>query len=286
MQTLKEYTHRIKSLKNTRKITKTMKMVAATRLRHAQQAQEGARLYSARLSELMSRFLSAGEDLRDPFLEVRAASKRALVLVFTSDRGLCGSFNNQICKRVASWIQEQGNRFERVDVSFCGRRGYNALKNRVKVRRNYEGVTNKPSYADARRISAELKEPFLAGRYDDIYLAYNQYQSPLVQKPVVEPFLPFEPKTAGVAGHEIPYLYEPGKKRLLALLLPKMLDFQVFHALLENAAGEQGARMTAMDNATNNADDMIERLTLLRNRARQAAITKEISEIVSGAEAM
>jgi F-type H+-transporting ATPase subunit gamma len=287
MQALKEYTHRIKSLKNTRKITKTMKMVAATRLRHAQQAQEGALLYSARLSELMSRFIAAGDDIRDPFLTPRVKSKRALVLMFSSDRGLCGSFNNQIAKKVASWIHEQSGRFERVDVSFCGRRGYNALKNRVKVRRNYEGVTNKPAYAEACRISAELKEPFLAERYDEIYLAFNQYQSPLVQKPVVEKFLPFEPRAAaGGPGHEPPYIYEPGEKKLLSLLLPKMLDFMVFHALLENAAGEQGARMTAMDNATKNADDMVSWLTLLRNRARQAAITKDISEIVSGVESM
>ena len=259
MQALKEYTHRIKSLKNTRKITKTMKMVAATRLRHAQQAQEGALLYSSRLSELMSRFLAAGDDIRDPFLMPRVKSKRALVLLFSSDRGLCGSFNNQIAKKVVSWIHERSGQFERVDVSFCGRRGYNALKNRVKVRRNYEGVTNKPSYADACRISAELKEPFLAERYDEIFLAYNQYQSPLVQKPTVEKYLPFEPKTGGGRGHEPPYIYEPG---------------------------EQGARMTAMDNATKNADDMVSWLTLLRNRARQAAITKDISEIVSGVEAM
>ena len=120
----------------------------------AQQAQEGARLYSSRLSEIMSRFLAAGEDIHDPFLTPRVKSKRALVLMFTSDRGLCGSFNNQIAKKVVQWMMEARSKFERVDVSFCGRRGYNALKNRVKVRRNYEGVTNKPSYADARRISA------------------------------------------------------------------------------------------------------------------------------------
>lgn len=287
MQALKEYTHRIKSLKNTRKITKTMKMVAATRLRHAQQAQQGARLYSTRLSELMSRFLAAGDDIGDPLLTPRVKSKRALVLMFSSDRGLCGSFNNQIAKSVISWIHERSGQFERVDVSFCGRRGYNALKNRVKVRRNYEGVTNKPSYADACRISAELKELFLTEHYDEVYLAYNQHQSPLVQKPIVEKLLPFEPPVGGDGpGPEAPYIYEPGEKKLLSLLLPKMLDFLVFHALLENAAGEQGARMTAMDNATNNAGDMISWLTLLRNRARQAAITKDISEIVSGVEAM
>jgi F-type H+-transporting ATPase subunit gamma len=288
MQGLKEYTHRIKSLKNTRKITKTMKMVAATRLRRAQEAQEGARLYSTRLTELMARFLSSGSDISDPLLTPRAPSKRALVLLFSSDRGLCGSFNNQIAKKVTSWIRENAGRFERVDVSFCGRRGFNVLKNRVKVRRNYEGVTNKPNYADARRISEELKEPFLANRYDEVYLAYNQYQSPLVQKPTVEKFLPFQPPTpaANQPRRNIPYIYEPDEKRLLSLLLPKMLDFMVFHTLLENSAGEQGARMTAMDSATNNADDMISRLTLLRNRARQAAITKELSEIVSGAEAM
>jgi F-type H+-transporting ATPase subunit gamma len=264
-----------------------MKMVAATRLRHAQQAQQGALLYSARLSELMSRFLAAGDDIRDPFLTPRVKSKRALVLMFSSDRGLCGSFNNQIAKQVTSWILEHGEQFERVDVSFCGRRGYNLLKNRVKVRHNYEGVTNKPSYADARRISEELKELFLTDHYDEIYLAYNQYQSPLVQKPIVEKYLPFKPQVTGsTAGHETPYVYEPGEKKLLSLLLPKMLDFLIFHALLENGAGEQGARMTAMDNATNNADDMISSLTLLRNRARQAAITKDLTEIVSGVEAM
>ena len=288
MLALKEYTHRIKSLKNTRKITKTMKMVAATRLRHAQQAQEGALLYSTRIAELMARFISSGDTIRDPFLTPRAASKRALVLLFSSDRGLCGSFNNQIAKKLLLWIRENAGRFERIDISFCGRRGYNALKSRVKVRRNYEGVTNKPSYANARRISAELKEPFLAKRYDEIYLAYNRYHSPLVQKPVVEKFLPFQPPavTTGQPRKNLPYIYEPAKEDLLSLLLPKMLDFRIFHTLLENSAGEQGARMTAMDSATNNADDMISRLTLLRNRARQAAITKEISEIVSGAEAM
>ena len=288
MQGLKEYTHRIKSLKNTRKITKTMKMVAATRLRRAQEAQEGALLYSTRLTELMARFLSSGNDISDPLLITRTQSKRALVLLFTSDRGLCGSFNNQIAKKVVSWIRESAGRFERVDVSFCGRRGFNALKNRVKVRRHYEGVTNKPIYADARRISEELKELFLTSRYDEVYLAYNQYHSPLVQKPVVEKFLPFQPPApaADQPRRNIWYIYEPDEKKLLSLLLPKMLDFMVFHTLLENSAGEQGARMTAMDSATNNADDMISRLTLLRNRARQAAITKELSEIVSGAEAM
>jgi F-type H+-transporting ATPase subunit gamma len=288
MQGLKEYTHRIKSLKNTRKITKTMKMVAATRLRRAQEAQEGALLYSTKLTELMTRFLSSGSDISDPLLTSHTPSKRALVLLFSSDRGLCGSFNNQIAKKVTLWIRENAGRFERVDVSFCGRRGFNALKNRVKVRRNYEGVTNKPNYTDARRISEELKEPFLAGRYDEVYLAYNQYHSPLVQKPIVEQFLPFQPPAPATAQprRNIPYIYEPEEKRLLSVLLPKMLDFMVFHTLLENSAGEQGARMTAMDSATNNADDMISRLTLLRNRARQAAITKELSEIVSGAEAM
>jgi F-type H+-transporting ATPase subunit gamma len=288
MPSLKEYTQRIKSLKNTRKITKTMKMVAATRLRHAQQAQAGALLYSTRITELMTRFISSGDPISDPFLISRAASKHALVLLFSSDRGLCGSFNNQIAKRLLAWISENAGRFERIDVSFCGRRGYNALKNRVKVRRHYEGVTHKPSYVDARRISGELKEPFLAGRYDEIYLAYNRYHSPLVQKPVVEKFLPFQPPAATTdsARQIVPYLYEPTQQELLSLLLPKMLDFQIFHVLLENSAGEQGARMTAMDSATNNADDLISQLTLLRNRARQASITKEISEIVSGAEAM
>jgi F-type H+-transporting ATPase subunit gamma len=245
-------------------------------------------LYSTRIAELMARFISSGDTIGDPFIAPRATSTRALVLLFSSDRGLCGSFNNQIAKKLLLWIRENAGRFERIDISFCGRRGYNALKSRVKVRRNYEGVTNKPSYANARRISAELKEPFLAKRYDEIYLAYNRYHSPLVQKPVVEKFLPFQPPalTAGQSRKNIPYLYEPAEKDLLSLLLPKMLDFQIFHTLLENSAGEQGARMTAMDSATNNADDLISQLTLLRNRARQAAITKEISEIVSGAEAM
>ena len=126
-----------------------MKMVAATRLRRAQEAQKGALLYSSKLAELMSRLISSDDTLSDPFLRSPAQSRRALVLVFSSDRGLCGSFNNQVAKKVLSWTRENAGRFERVDVSFCGRRGFNALKNRVKVRRNYEGVTNKPTYADA-----------------------------------------------------------------------------------------------------------------------------------------
>ena len=179
MPALKEYTHRIKSLRNTRKITKTMKMVAARS--SAGPAGPGGRapvFHAAHRTDGSSSSRRATTSAT-PFCTPRATSKRALVLLFSSDRGLCGGFNNQIAKQLDSCGSARTRaEFERVDVSFCGRRGYNALKNRVKVRRHYEGVTNKPAYADACRISAELKEPFLAERYDEIYLPTTSFTAP------------------------------------------------------------------------------------------------------------
>ena len=184
--------------------------------------------------------------------------------------------------------RERRARYERVDVSFCGRRGFNVLKNRVKVRRHYEGVTNKPDYADARRISAELKEPFLAERYDEVYLAYNQYHSPLAQKPIVEKFLPFQPPAVdgGSTAQEHSVYLRAGREETA---VPAPAEDAGFPGV-PHPAGKFGRRTRRAHDGDGQRDEQRGRhdleLTLLRNRARQAAITKELSEIVSGAEAM
>lgn len=288
MPSLKEYKAKLASLQNTRKMTKTMKMVATSKLSRTMDAQRKATAYAEALHGMIERLTASVDPTAHPLLQVRPHVKNALLIVVTSDKGMCGGFNNNLLKFVNRWLRHPPRQFARLDISFCGRRGWLFFRSRRKVAQYYEGVTARPNYAHAVRIARDVTQAFLSGEYDEVYLAYSHFVSPLAQKPLLTSLLPIEPHEVriGKKGIHENYLLEPGQHDLLALLLPKIIEFEIFYALLENAAGENGARMTAMDNATRNADDMIKTYTLLRNRARQAAITKELIEIISGAESL
>ena len=287
MPSIKDYNVKLASLKNTKKITKTMKMVSASKLRRAQEAQRNAHQYAARLNELISRLAASVQSTAHPFLTQRDPAKNVLALVFTSDRGLCGAFNNSLCKFTLSWVNEQKRKKNSVDLSFCGRRGNAFFTKRASCRKHYEGVTANPNFATAGMIGDELSELFVSGKYDSIYLAYNVFKSALSQQPTIQKLFPVEPsEIEGGKAISSDYIFEPEEQKLLEMLLPRSIYFKIYYTLLENSAGEHGARMTAMDNATNNAEDLFSHYTLLRNRARQAAITTELTEIVAGAEAL
>ncbi|OGX19915.1 MAG: ATP synthase F1 subunit gamma [Omnitrophica WOR_2 bacterium GWC2_45_7] len=288
MTAIKEYNIKIKSLNNTQKITKTMKMVAASKLRKAHEAQAKAKLYARDLTSLISRISASVHPSAHPLLMARENVKNVLILVFTSDKGLCGAFNNSANKQVASWIKENRGQYHKISLSFCGKRGYLFFHKKEHVRKHYENVIGDPHFADASAIGQEVSASFLNGEFDEVYLTYNQFFSPLYQKTVFEKILPIDP--SGLNEEKIEksteYIFEPAATELLSFLIPHFLYFKIYFSLLENSAGEHGARMTAMDSSTKNATELINDYTLLRNRARQSAITTELIEIVAGAEAL
>ena len=289
MASIKDYNRKLKSLTNTRKITKTMKMVAASKLRKAYELQAHAKLYAQNITGLVSRISTSVDPTTHPLLEERKKKASALIVLFTSDRGLCGSFNHNAISGVEAWIFQNVNRFQKIDIACCGRYGLLHFQSRVPVRQYYEDATATPKFTNAKRIGDELSAWFTAREYDEVYLTFNQFFNPLSQRTIVEKILPIDP-SALLHGEKIgksrEYLFEPPAPDLLAFLIPYFVYFKIYFTLLENSAGEHGARMTAMDNATRNASDLIDRNTLLRNRARQAEITVELIEIVAGAEAL
>ncbi len=289
MPSIKDYNVKLASLKNTQKITKTMKMVSASKLRRAQEAQRNAKLYENRLNGLISRMVaSLAHGSKHPLLQTPARVKKILVIVFTSDRGLCGGFNNNLCKYVYNWIKDRQSDDVDVDVSCCGRRGNVFFRRRATIKENYDDVTNKPEFFTAIDIGNDMIEYFNSDEYDEIYVARNIFVSALSQNPTINKLLPVDVDLINEKQDAFPaeYIFEPKQEALLEMLIPRSIYFNIYYAFLENSAGEHGARMTAMDSATNNASDLIENYTLLRNRARQAAITTELTEIVSGAEAL
>lgn len=291
MATTKEYDNKLHSLRNTEKMTRTMKLVSMSKLYRAQEDQRKASVYARELSHLISRLSASVREQAHPLLTSRPDVKNVLILMFTSDKGLCAGFNNNMIKFVKSWIMQNNDRYENIMLSFCGKRGYAHFKKGNFVENYYEGVTNRPDFDNAVKISLDLAQHFVNGDYDEVYLAYNTYISALSQRPTISKLLPIDPaafaeETEKEESPNAEYLFEPPKEQLLQFLIPKYIYFKVYYTLLENAAGEHGARMTAMDSATKNAGDLIDKFTLLRNRARQAAITTELIEIVSGAEAL
>lgn len=288
MPSLKEYKTKLVSLKNTAKMTKTMKLVSASKLRQMHHAQAKAKVYAAELTALIGRLAASVEAASHPLLTPKTDVKNVLVLVISSDKGLCGGFNNNLNKFVYNWIGAHKADFQKIELGCCGKRAHMFFRHRVTVQKNYENVTAKPNFLQAEKIGRDLVDLFNSGTYDEIYLAYNQFLSPLSQKPQLEKLLPIESEVLLKGGKAFPsdYIFEPAQAELLNFLVPRYFYFKLYYALLENAAGEHGARMTAMDKASQNASDMIDLYTLLRNRARQAAITKELIEIVSGAEAL
>jgi len=292
MPSLKSIKKRISSVKNTRQITKAMKMVSAAKLRRAQEAVVAARPFANKLQQVIASLARREEHDAHPLLAERGKGKALIVLV-TSDRGLCGGFNSNVSKAVERHIRANPDGYEQLDLLLIGRKGNDYLKRRpgmsiYKVHENLLG-TGQVSYAPASLIGQELVELFASEQYDAVFLAFNAFRSAISQEPQIMQLLPVAPPAADEGrgdAYLADYIYEPNVTEVLSQLLPKYVEVQVFRAFLESVASEHGARMSAMDSASKNASEMIGKLTLQYNRARQAAITKELMEIISGAESI
>ena len=288
MPSLKDLKNRIGSVKNTRKITKAMQMVAAAKLRRAQEAAEAARPFAERMTAVMSA-LAAGVGTGEGAPKLLAGNGKDqvhLLVVMTSERGLCGGFNSSIVKLARARAAELVGQGKTVKILTVGKKGREQLKRDwAQAFTGHVDLSEvkRVGYANAQNIAREVMAAFEAGEADVVTIFYNRFQSVISQVPTAQQVIPaaFE----GGATSSL-YDYEPSEEAILADLLPRGVATQIFTALLENAASEQGARMSAMDNATRNAGDMINRLTIQYNRSRQAAITKELIEIISGAEAL
>ena len=287
MANLRAIRKRVSSVKSTQQITRAMKMVSAAKLRRAQDGINAARPYARRMREVVQAVAArAGEDAH-PLLASREG-KRLALLVVTSDRGLAGSFNAGLTRAVYRFINEHRGEYEEITLFVVGRKGRDFFRRReIPIRKEYLGVLGSLSRHHAETIANDLVGGFLAGEFDEVQIAFNEFRSAISQVVRFEKMFPIALESSGKdGGDEVDYLYEPSRKEILAMLLPKYVQTMLFRILLESVAGEHGARMTAMDSATNNSVDMIARLTLQMNRARQATITTELTEIVSGAEAL
>lgn len=287
MPSLKAIKKRIGSVKNTRQITKAMKMVSAAKLRRAQENIIAARPYASKMEEVLQSLACCAEGDAHPLLEVREA-KKLLLLVVTSDRGLCGGFNANLCKAADRYIRENKEKYEQITLLTLGRKGYEFLKNRYTVGKNYPNLISKPNYQTAALLAQEIIDGYLEEQYDQVIILYNAFKTVMSQDITFQQLLPVVPPEATAVADEstVEYIYEPSVQELLGEILPKNIEVQIFKAMLESVAAEHGARMTAMDSASKNASEMIGKLTLIYNRARQAAITKELMEIISGAESI
>ena len=286
MASLKSIKKRIVSVKNTRQITKAMKMVSAAKLRRAQENVVAARPYAKKLGEVLQSLSANLEGDLHPLLEKREA-KKLLLIVLTSDRGLCGGFNTNLCKAADRYLKEKSSSYEQVSVMTVGRKGHEFLRSRYTVYKNFANVLAKPSYQTAAMLAQEVIDGFVAEEYDQVELLYNSFRTVMSQDITFQQMLPVVPEeSANTDETPVEYIYEPSVGELLAEILPKNIEVQIFKAMLETVAGEHGARMTAMDSASKNANEMIGKLTLQYNRARQAAITTELMEIISGSESI
>ncbi|AJF07687.1 ATP synthase F1 subunit gamma [Geoalkalibacter subterraneus] len=287
MANLKEIKKRIGTVKNTRQITKAMKMVSAAKLRRAQDAVVAARPYADKMSNVLAS-LAMREDSESHPLLLQREKKRALVVLMTADRGLCGGFNANISKTAERFIRKNEEDFEQVDLMIIGRKGNEYLKRRpgMNIVKVHENIMGSVSYSTAALLGQEIVNQYQEETYDVVYLAYNAFRSAISQEPTLTQVLPVVPRETVGEETVTDYLYEPHRSEVLEQLLPKNVEVQIFRALLESVASEHGARMSAMDSASKNASEMIGRLTLQYNRARQAAITKELMEIISGAESI
>jgi F-type H+-transporting ATPase subunit gamma len=277
---VRDIRRRIRSVRNMQQITKAMKMVSAAKLRKAQDKVIAARPYARQLQEVLTRLAQAQTDVTHPLLEKRPVQRVGYVII-TSDRGLCGGYNANLIRKTNSTIKEETHEVKLIAVGRKGRDFYR--RGKVETIAEFIGLGNSPSYTQAKEIAQEVIGLYESGELDEVHLVYNEFLSAISQRPTQIKLLPIE-QPEGKLGKE--YIFEPSPQEILTQLLPKYVEIQVFRTLLEGKASEEGARMTAMGSATDNAKEMIDRLTLQMNRARQAAITKEISEIVGGAAAL
>jgi len=286
MLSLKALRRRIASIRSTQQITRAMKMVAAARLRRAQERIIEARPFADKMREVLQS-LSLRTDPEVHPLLARREMKRVELVVITTDRGLCGSFNQNVFRRVERFFRENRPLHEEISLTLVGRKGLEYFRRRgASIIRDYVNRFRDIDYEAAATIGRDVIEDYTSEAVDGVFLVYNEFRSPLVQRIMIKELLPIEPIEAEPDYYPVEYIYEPSADAILSELLPRYVEVQIYRALLESVAGEHGARMMAMDAATENAQDMIERLTLMYNKARQSAITKEMLEIVAGAEAL
>jgi F-type H+-transporting ATPase subunit gamma len=290
MPSLQSLRRKIASVKNTQKITKAMMMVSAAKFKRAQDRILAARPYALQMREVIGNLSQRVNRESHPLLQRRDGNTIVLGVV-TSDRGLCGAFNANILRRAVEFLEEQSRQGKQVSVSLIGRKSIDFFRRRDwPIRKERGGVFDRLSFEHALEIGQNIVSQYQEGAFDEGYVVYNEFKSVMQQEVTVEKWLPIEPlhepneKENRYTGGG--YLYEPDEKELLETLLPKYFEIQTYRILLESAAAEQAARMTAMDGATRNAGELIKKVTLFYNKTRQAAITKELMDIVGGSEAL
>jgi F-type H+-transporting ATPase subunit gamma len=295
MASVQDLKRRIRSIRNTRKITKAMELVASARLRRAQARIEAMRPYADRMLELMIGTARASSSVRGlPLLQRREEERSVAILPLTGDRGLAGAFNAQVLRHALALGRQLDGEGKRVRWLVSGRKGASTLRfRRFEVLQAWTGFSDRPSYANAQALAHKVEELYVGEEVDRVVVVYNHFVSPLVQQVVEQDVLPIpehvletgdeDERHAALLGD---FIYEPEPEQILERLLPVYVETELYRALLESAASEQGARMTAMRNASKNAGDLIDALTLAMNRARQAEITQEILEVVAGADAL
>ncbi|NLT68841.1 MAG: ATP synthase F1 subunit gamma [Acidobacteria bacterium] len=281
MANLRDIRRRIRSAGNIQQITRAMKFVSAARLRKAQERVIAARPYARQMVAVLNSIATRVPEQAHPLLAQHGDRKIELVVI-TADRGLCGAYNTNIIRQTLEFMGEHSG--QEIELNILGKRGRDFFRRRAfPVRHEATGVLQKPSFADAAAIAKDLIEDFVNGGKDQVWLVYNEFKSVVQQSVVIEPLLPIQRLEHTEDGSRLDYLYDQPPAQIFANLLPRHVEAQVFRALLEAAASEHGARMSAMEAATNNAAEMIEGLTLYANKVRQAGITKELIEVVSGA---
>lgn len=289
---VREYKRRIRSVNNTKQITKAMKMVAAAKLRRAQDRAETSRPYTDKLADILARVAGMSGQTENPYLNKHKYTKKVVYVVVTADRGLCGAYNTNIIKAATNAINSDGREVE-ASVVAVGRKARDFFRKRgYKVDGEFVNIPDNVSYAQAKEMANYVMKMYEEEAADEVYLVYAKFINALRQESKVDKVLPIEPPeeqqtTAAQMAEYIPtYIYEPAETVLLDLLIPRYVESLVYHSLLESKASEQGARMTAMSNATENASELVSNLELEMNKARQSAITTELLEIVAGAEAL
>jgi F-type H+-transporting ATPase subunit gamma len=286
MPSLIDLRRRIRAVKSTQQITKAMKMIAASRLKRAQERVVAARPFAQRMQAVLNSLAGRVDPDSHPLLRAGTAGGRAMLIVVTADRGLCGSFNSNVIKAAGQFILNE-TRGDGITLGLIGRKGRDFFKRRgFDVRTEHAGIFQRLAFSHAAEIANTAIDDFVAGRASSVHVVYNEFKSVMSQRLVVEQLLPVpRPEPAAQSGPTIDYLYEPGPEEIFRDLLPRYVQAQVYRALLESNAAFFAAQMTAMDAATRNSAEMLEDLTLYMNKVRQAAITREIIEVVSGAAA-
>lgn len=287
MAKARELKGRIRSVQNTRKITRTMEMVATSKLKRAQDRVEAARPYAERLAGVIGRLLTPELAARYPLLRQPGEVRRAAVLLITSNRGLAGAFNANLIREARTLLQRLRSEGAEAELHVAGKKGIGFFRFQGETLGTaVSDIGDRPTAADAERLVDALMERFVGGDLDAVYVVYARFNSALSTPPTVIPLLPVQPPEEAAPSREVDYILEPGADEILGQILPLYVRNSVYRALVETSAAEQGARRTAMKNATDNAGDILEILTRTYNRARQAAITQEIAEIVGGAAAL